>query len=1011
MTTEMGHDNEQKRIADGWTILHFQSQAIYSLPISNRVTELLQYHLHERNEKVLLVCSSGESDLNTLDELINESYLQKSTNQTVNISMHDRKHVSLSWGSEEQQNSLLNNGEDDISLISDHFVDGFNVWKEYFAQWVDQLFAGEEDFDTILKENEGVNHIFQRVIKLLLGINLIGSVSSKIRAEILSVCSEITSRILALYLCRALGIQVGFIDSSLFIRCSNNCSENYLATLPSQIDFGAKNQLALSNIIESMESSLIIVQGNVVRDENDNFRLFSTDPKFGAECTVICVAKLLNSGLVKFFTSNYGICTCQLPGVSQPIDGAKLINELNFVEALEIAATSDSKFICPLTLKLCQEYDIPIYINSIHYDIRKTDGTFISSRNTDDEYYISQIKSICLRTGIVMISIDTFAMWQQVGFLSDVFSLFKKYKLSVDYVTTSEANITCSLDAITEDKSDENIDRMDRINLLLEDLKSMNCRAVTIGPCASLSLVGRNIRDLLHKLSHVFKIFNNTSSNTNHPIHLISQAQSNVNLSFIVPQMENINVLVTDIHDWLFKGEKNAKLSASIGQEWRTLLTDHNVQAAVQRPASSTINAVSGKNVWWRKRSSELLELIKKEQQPLYVYCADVIKQRAAQLIETLIRDQESEIINFIFFAIKANPHPDILRLIESMKLGFECVSPQEIDLVLSLFPDIDRKRILFTPNFASREDYMHGLNMNVNVTLDNIFPLEKWPEVFENKKIFLRIDSGIGKGHHKKVKTAGLNSKFGIPITDFDKLDCLCTDLKITVIGLHAHVGSGILRDSKAWKETAQFFLDLLMTNQSNFLKKVRILDIGGGLGVPYRPEDQPLDLSQVYQHLHSLVRGTKKYYDFIKQRNIKFWIEPGRFLSAEAGIILARVTQTKKKANDMSYVGLETGMNSLIRPTLYNAYHEIVNLSGMILQKDTETEFPSSNDNEHVIKEKYTVVGPICETGDVLGEDRWMHKCENGHVIVICCAGSYGHSMSSFYNNRPPAKEIFLP
>jgi diaminopimelate decarboxylase/aspartate kinase len=970
-------------MSNQWVVIT-QSVNVESIQATQRLLNTLKEHVIHRDERVVFVCND-DSLFQSLVDLIDETITtqqQQTTTLTTNVNVTNRENIVLSWNEQEEDN--------------EHFIDGYNVWKEKLNMFCSQLI--NVDFDSLILENAELLELTQRLIRLLLGISLVGSISPKTRAQILSVSSEIVAHILSQYVSKALNVKTLFMNKLLCTK--QDVSSNYLNTMPSDIDYAEK---------QPVDTQIIFVPGNIAVDSNGDARLFSTDTKIGVEYTVAAIAKLMNCKHAEFYDSGYGILTCHLPASSQPIDGARVINSLNFVEALEIAAstTSEPKVISPATLKIFQDFDLPLYIKSVHFN-QSQSGTFISSKVADIEVDIPQIKSICLRFGIILISIDTFAMWHQVGFLSEIFALFKRYNLSVDYISTSEANVTCSLDTVGNEDSASSVDRMDRIELLVRDLENMNCRASILGPCAAISLVGSNIRGALHTLSPIYKIFNSTSAGTSHPIHLISQAHSNVNLSFIIPQIEHVNVLVTDIHNWLFN--KETKLQSSIGKQWTSLLPEQETTA--YRPTAVITNAVSGKAVWWRRKAGELLKLMEQEQQALYVYSADSVKQHATDLVETFMKDSKSGVINYIFYALKANPHPEMLKIIESMNFGFECVSMSEVNLVLSLFSNIDRHRILFTPNFAPREEYEQGLKLGIYLTLDNIFPLENWPELFEDKEIFLRIDPGIGKGHHKKVKTAGVNSKFGIPIADFPRIALLAESAKAKIVGMHAHLGSGILKEVKSWKETAQAFLDICMNPDTQSLfKNVRIIDLGGGLGVPYRPEDQPLDLSQVYFHLHSLLHGNNKYADFIKQRDIKFWIEPGRYLSAETGVIIARVTQTKKKDENNRYVGIETGMNSLIRPTLYNAYHEIVNLSGILAQNDQDTEFPSSNDNNsNLIKEKYTVVGPICETGDVLGEERWLHKCETGHVLVIACAGAYGHSMSSYYNNRTPAKEVFI-
>jgi len=285
----------------------------------------------------------------------------------------------------------------------------------------------------------------------------------------------------------------------------------------------------------------------------------------------------------------------------------------------------------------------------------------------------------------------------------------------------------------------------------------------------------------------------------------------------------------------------------------------------------------------------------------------------------------------------------------------------------------------LFTPNFASKEEYEKGLSCGVWVTVDNIYSLEKWSDIFKDKEIFLRIDPGKGQGHHKYVQTAGKSSKFGISSNDMKHVSELAEKIGVKVVGLHAHLGSGILTPD-SWKNTANF-LDSL----KDFFKDLKYMDLGGGLGIVEKKGQHALDLNLINQLLAEFKES--------QSRKFELWLEPGRYLVATAGILLAQVTQLKQK-DDKFFIGINTGFNSLIRPVLYNAFHNIVNLSKYDKPKTVVAE----------------VVGNICESGDVFGHDRYLPETFEHDVILISTTGAYGHAMSSHYNMRNPAREIIL-
>lgn len=373
---------------------------------------------------------------------------------------------------------------------------------------------------------------------------------------------------------------------------------------------------------------------------------------------------------------------------------------------------------------------------------------------------------------------------------------------------------------------------------------------------------------------------------------------------------------------------------------------------------------------WWRRRREELLALAR-ESAPCYVY--DLVSLR-----RTGRRFLGLDAVTRSFFAVKANPHPAVLRALGAEGYGFECVSPGEMDRVFDVLPDLNPERVLFQPNFAAVDEYADAIERGVRVTLDNVQPLARHPRLFDGQDLFVRIDPGEGDGHHRKVRTAGARSKFGIAPDDLPELQRAADRASATVVGLHAHLGSGIT-DEQTWGNLVDTLASL-----ARRIPSVRALNVGGGLGVAAGSRADSFHLDAVDEALAAAARRHDEY---------TLWMEPGRYLVAEAGVLLAQVTQTKTK-DDVRFVGLETGMNSLLRPALYDARHEIVNL--------TRLDEPAS--------QTVDVVGPICETGDVIGRDRELPTTEPGDVILVATVGAYGASMANRYNLREPAEEIVL-
>jgi diaminopimelate decarboxylase/aspartate kinase len=325
---------------------------------------------------------------------------------------------------------------------------------------------------------------------------------------------------------------------------------------------------------------------------------------------------------------------------------------------------------------------------------------------------------------------------------------------------------------------------------------------------------------------------------------------------------------------------------------------------------------------------------------------------------------------------MKANSHRRILETIAAEGLGIECVSAAEIVAARELLgSDVP---ILFTPNFCPMDEYRIALEAGAELTIDGPEPFVRAPELFAGIEVGLRIDPGRGLGHHTKVWTAGARSKFGHPLDQIDDLADAARQVNSKVVGLHAHVGSGIL-DAGAWESTARKLATLLPK-----LPDIQWMDLGGGLGVPERPGQTPLDLAQLDRTLATFLRD---------HPSLQLRLEPGRFLVSEAGVLLAPVTQVRRKGV-MKFVGLSTGMNSLIRPMLYGAWHGIHNLSRLDARPDGY----------------WSVVGPICETSDVLGTDRLLPETLAGDVLLVENTGAYGAVMGSRYNMREPAAETVI-
>ena len=694
---------------------------------------------------------------------------------------------------------------------------------------------------------------------------------------------------------------------------------------------------------------VFITQGFIARDAAGATVLLG---RGGSDTSAAHMGALLRATRVEIWTDVAGMFTAD----PRQVPGARLLRHLDYEEAQEIATTG-AKVLHPRCLSPCRRARVPLWIKDTrHPDL---DGTVIGPQPAEA---VPSIKAISSRRGITLVSMETSGMWQQVGFLADVFALFKQHGLSVDLIGSAETNVTVSLDPA------ENLLDSDVVAALAADLAKV-CRVKIIAPCAAVTLVGRGMRSMLHRLSGVLAEFGRER------VHLISQSSNNLNLTFVVDE-GMLDGLLLRLHELLIRaGALRTDDAGLFGPTWQAL---------------SGGGATHSRAPWWNGARTILLE--RAQVTPRYVYHLPTIRERARML-----RGLQS--IDRIYYAVKANAHPAILQTLAEEELGFECVSPGELAAVGAIAEATESPR-LFTPNFAPRDDYAAALQAatvrtpgqagstpgpdsrvashELLLTLDALHPLQHWPDVFEGREIMLRIDLGRGAGHHDKVRTGGSTSKFGLPLEELGTFLALARALGVRVRGLHAHLGSGVL-DPSHWPLACSQLAGI-----ADRIGTIQCLNLGGGLGVPSHPGEAELDLAALDSALVDIKRTCPQY---------ELWLEPGRWLVADAGVLLARVTQTKRKGA-LNYLGCDAGMHALIRPALYDAWHEIVNL--------TRVDAPADM--------LYQVVGPICESGDVLGADRHLPESREGDVLLIAQTGAYGESMASHYNLRSLAESVVL-
>ncbi|MBL0227342.1 bifunctional aspartate kinase/diaminopimelate decarboxylase [Thermomonas sp.] len=747
------------------------------------------------------------------------------------------------------------------------------------------------------------------------------------QAEVLAQGELLSSSIGAAYL-RRQGLDFGWCDARDWLDAVSlpNASD-WAQRLSVNCRFDA--DAALRVRFAAQPAQLLLTQGFIARHGDGGTAILG---RGGSDTSAAYFGALLGARRVEIWTDVPGMFSAN----PRDVPDARLLTRLDYAEAQEIATTG-AKVLHPRSIKPCRDSGVPMRI--LDTSRPQLPGTRIEGSVAA----VPGVKAISRRNGIVLVSMESVGMWQQVGFLADVFERFKRHGLSVDLIGSSETNVTVSLDP------SENLVSTDVLARLSEDLAQV-CRVKVIVPCAAVTLVGRGMRSLLHKLSAVWEMFGRER------VHLISQSSNDLNLTFVVDEAAADGLLHRLHAELIDSGAMPVYEAEVFGPRWREI----NGTVRPRPPA------------WWRapRERERLLELAG-HGTPRYVYHLPTVRERARQL-------QGIDAIDRRYYAIKANGHPALLRALAAEGFGLECVSQGEVERVFEAVPGFDPARVLFTPSFAPIGEYEAALARGVTVTVDNVELLRRWPGVFRGRALWLRIDLGHGDGHHAKVNTGGKDSKFGLSAQRVEEFVEAARALDVRITGVHAHLGSGI-ETVDHWKGVVDE-----LAGFARRIGSVETIDIGGGLPIAYSDDDEPFDLDAWAEGLAAIKALHPAF---------RLAIEPGRFLVAEAGVLLAHATQVIEK-DGVRRVGLDAGMNALLRPALYDAWHDIVNLSRLDAGGDID----------------FDVVGPICESSDVFGQRvKLPAGTAPGDAMLVADAGAYGRSMSNEYNLRAlPAEDL---
>jgi diaminopimelate decarboxylase len=352
---------------------------------------------------------------------------------------------------------------------------------------------------------------------------------------------------------------------------------------------------------------------------------------------------------------------------------------------------------------------------------------------------------------------------------------------------------------------------------------------------------------------------------------------------------------------------------------------------------------------------------------PLYVYHGEKIESQYQNLLTHF-----SPTTTRFFYACKALTNIHILNLIKNTGCNIDCSSINEVKL--AKHAGFAPENILYTSNSISFEEIKEAVSLGVHINIDSLSNLEKFGAAFGGRyPVGIRIRPDIMAGGNLKISTGHNKSKFGIPYTEKDAIKNIQTKYNIQISALHIHTGSEI-KDVDVFLQSANVFEALLPD-----FPTVHILDFGGGFKVPYMPEEKGTDIALLGKEVNRIM---EKLSNAIGHKLIA-WFEPGKYLVSESGYFITQVN-VLKKSGEITFAGINSGLNHLIRPMFYDAYHHIINIT-----------------SPHKELKKYAVVGNICET-DTFAWDRPIASIEEGDFLVFFNAGAYGFEMSSNYNAR---------
>lgn len=376
-------------------------------------------------------------------------------------------------------------------------------------------------------------------------------------------------------------------------------------------------------------------------------------------------------------------------------------------------------------------------------------------------------------------------------------------------------------------------------------------------------------------------------------------------------------------------------------------------------------------------------ELASKYDTPLYVISERRMRENYRRVRQALTEEYGKV---RTYYSAKANTNLCVLKILENEGAYLDVVSLGEIFLAKAAgFPS---SRMLFTGTSVRDDELRHVLKSKITINIDSLSQLDRLLRIAVPERLSFRINPEFGAGHHAHCITAGRTAKFGLWEDDAPTAYDKAKEAGVELFGIHMHIGSGIM-SAEPYLIAVQKLLEVAKRVHDETGIAFEFVDIGGGMGIPYKLGEEAFDLKRFAYEVCDLYKQSTRKYGLGQPI---LCVEPGRYIVGDACILVTRVN-TIKKTPFKKFVGVDAGFNTLIRPVMYGAYHHI-----LVAKEGTDEE------------ETYDVAGPICESGDLLAKDRRLLRVEEGDLLVILNTGAYGYAMSSQYNSRPRVAEVLI-